>query len=547
MAITPQTNLKLLKCHLNLDNSNQLNFSNATTQYNYFNSLTKLEASNFTYQRKDNVIKYPAHIDSIIEYNYVMYQNSNYSSKWFYAYIVRMEYVNDNMTNIYIKTDPWQTWQFNITFMRSFVEREHVNDDTVGLHTVPESLETGEYICNSRVKLYEGDSNTTICALCSDIPDEVQSTLSVTLNSYNSIFNGCYILVFDPENTNLAISNFLRAMDKLNKADAVVSIFLVPTTLVNGTVTYTVCNIDVGNRQTITTKCGVLPTSTGAVTLATSTAFTAPTTLNGYTPKNNKLRTYPYSYFYISNNAGSDINFNYEDFASGSASFKTLGAITPGCSIRCVPLNYKKLADTSSSTNSFNAGISVAKYPICAWKSDTYINWLTENGVNLSLQVAGGVLSAGVGLATIIGTGGAGALAGGGMVAGGVGAIINAIASDYQHSLIPDQAKGNTNTGDVIFSSGNLDVVAYKMSVRSEYAQIIDGFFSMYGYKVNTSKVPNLTGRTNWNYVKCIDVNIEGYIPQEDLQELKGMFNEGITIWHNPTTFLDYSQNNAII
>ena len=547
MAITPQTNLKLLKCHLNLDNSNQLNFSNATTQYNYFNSLTKLEASNFTYQRKDNVIKYPAHIDSIIEYNYVMYQNSNYSSKWFYAYIVRMEYVNDNMTNIYIKTDPWQTWQFNITFMRSFVEREHVNDDTVGLHTVPESLETGEYICNSRVKLYEGDSNTTICALCSDIPDEVQSTLSVTLNSYNSIFNGCYILVFDPENTNLAISNFLRAMDKLNKADAVVSIFLVPTTLVNGTVTYTVCNIDVGNRQTITTKCGVLPTSTGAVTLATSTAFTAPTTLNGYTPKNNKLRTYPYSYFYISNNAGSDINFNYEDFASGSASFKTLGAITPGCSIRCVPLNYKKLTDTSSSTNSFNAGISVAKYPICAWKSDTYINWLTENGVNLSLQVAGGVLSAGVGLATIIGTGGAGALAGGGMVAGGVGAIINAIASDYQHSLIPDQAKGNTNTGDVIFSSGNLDVVAYKMSVRSEYAQIIDGFFSMYGYKVNTSKVPNLTGRTNWNYVKCIDVNIEGYIPQEDLQELKGMFNEGITIWHNPTTFLDYSQNNAII
>lgn len=547
MAITPQTNLKLLKCHLNLDNSNQLNFSSKTTQYEYFNGLTKLEASNFTYQRKDNVIRYPAHIDSIIEYNYVMYQNSNYTNKWFYAYIVRMVYVNDGLTDIYIKTDPYQTWQFDITFMRSFVEREHVNDDTVGLHTVPESLETGEYICNSRVKLYEGDSNTTICALCSDIPDEVQSTLSVTLNSYNSIFNGCYILVFDPENTNLAISNFLRAMDKLNKADAVVSIFLVPTTLVNGSVTYTVCNIDVGSGQTITTKCGALPTSSGAVTLATSTAFTVPTTLNGYTPKNNKLRTYPYSYFYISNNAGSDINFNYEDFASGSVSFKTLGAITPGCSIRCVPLNYKKLADTSSSTNSFNAGISVAKYPICAWKSDTYINWLTENGVNLSLQIAGGVLSAGVGVATIIGTGGAGALAGGGMVAGGLGAIINAIASDYQHSLIPDQAKGNTNTGDVVFSSGNLDVVAYKMSVRSEYAQIIDGFFSMYGYKVNTSKVPNLTGRTNWNYVKCIDVNIEGYIPQEDLQELKGMFNEGITIWHNPTTFLDYSQNNAII
>ena len=547
MAITPQTNLKLLKCHLNLDNSNQLNFANATAQYNYFNGLTKLEASNFTYQRKDNVIRYPAHIDSIIEYNYVMYRNSNYSGKWFYAYIVRMEYVNDNMTNIYIKTDPYQTWQFDITFMRSFVEREHVNDDTVGLHTVPESLETGEYICNSSVKLYEGDSSTTVCAMCSDIPDEVKNILNVKLKYYNGILNGCYVLAFDPTDFDLNISNFLRAMDKLNKADAVVSIFIVPNGLIDSTITYELVACNVGSGQTIEFKCGALPSSSGAVTLATSTSFTAPTTLNGYTPKNNKLRTYPYSYFYITNNVGSDINYNYEDFTSGSASFKTLGAITPGCSIRCVPLNYKKLADTSSSTNSFNAGISVAKYPICAWKSDTYINWLTENGVNLSLQVAGGVLSAGVGIATIIGTGGAGALAGGGMVAGGLGAIINAIASDYQHSLIPDQAKGNTNTGDVVFSAGHLDVVAYKMSVRSEYAQIIDGFFSMYGYKVNTSKIPNLTGRTNWNYVKCIDVNIEGYIPQEDLQELKGMFNEGITIWHNPLTFLDYSQNNAII
>ena len=81
MAITPDTNLKLLKCNLNLDNSNQLNFANATAQYNYFNSLTKIESSNFSYQRKDNVIRYPAHIDSIIEYNYVMYQNHNYSNK----------------------------------------------------------------------------------------------------------------------------------------------------------------------------------------------------------------------------------------------------------------------------------------------------------------------------------------------------------------------------------------------------------------------------------------------------------------------------------
>lgn len=66
----------------------------------------------------------------------------------------------------------------------------------------------------------------------------------------------------------------------------------------------------------------------------------------------------------------------------------------------------------------------------------------------------------------------------------------------------------------------------------------------MYGYKVNEVKIPNITGRTNWNYVKTQECNILGDIPQEDMQTLKNIFNSGVTFWHNPSTFLDYSQNN---
>ena len=550
MAITPDTNLKLLKCNLNLDEMNQLNFANATAQYNFFNSLQQDSKSGATYQRKDNVIRYPAHIDSIIEYNYVMYQNHNYTNKWFYAYIVRMEYVNDNMTNIYIKCDPYQTWQFDIEFKKSFVEREHVNDDTVGLHTIPENLETGEYICNSVSKVYEGDANTTVCAMCSDIPDEVKNTLSVKLSYYNGILNGCYILAFNPESFDLSISNFLRAMDKLAKAEGVVSIFIVPNSLIDGSIEYKLVSCNVGGGQVIEFSCGALPSSSSAKVLATSSSFTVPATLNGYTPKNNKLRTYPFSYFYASNFAGSDVEYHYEDFSNGSVSFKTIGSITPGCSIRCVPLNYKKLSDSGTSTNSFNAGISVAKYPICSWRSDVYINWLTENGINQAVQIAASgasILGGTIAALSAPFTGGVGGVAGVGAITAGVTGIANVLAQDYQHSLVPDQAKGNTNTGDVIFSSGHLDVSVYKMSIRSEYAQIIDDFFSAFGYKVNNVKIPNITGRRNWNYVKTIDVNIEGYIPQEDLNEIKGMFNNGVTIWHNPATFLDYSQNNDII
>lgn len=127
MAVQPNTNLYLLKCPLELSNKHQLTFSNKEAQFSYFDNLQKLEVERISYQRKDSMIRYPAHIDSLMDYNYCMYQNDNYNDKWFFAFIVNMEYVNDNMTNIYIKTDVFQTWQFDLTFKQSFVEREMIN------------------------------------------------------------------------------------------------------------------------------------------------------------------------------------------------------------------------------------------------------------------------------------------------------------------------------------------------------------------------------------------------------------------------------------
>jgi hypothetical protein len=85
------------------------------------------------------------------------------------------------------------------------------------------------------------------------------------------------------------------------------------------------------------------------------------------------------------------------------------------------------------------------------------------------------------------------------------------------------------------------------MSMRAEVARIVDKYFSAYGYKVSTWKVPNISGRQNWNYVKLNQANIIGDVPQSDLEEIKSIFVNGITIWHNSSTFLDYSQNNNIV
>ena len=154
MAITPNTELRLIKCPLNLDNKNQITFDDQEDQAEYFQSLDYIESgdSDISYQRHDGIIRVDKHIDSILEYNYCMYKNNNYSDKWFYSFIVNMEYVNDHRTDVKILTDVFHTWQCDITYNQCFVEREHVNDDTVGLHTVPENVETGEYICNSHYK-----------------------------------------------------------------------------------------------------------------------------------------------------------------------------------------------------------------------------------------------------------------------------------------------------------------------------------------------------------------------------------------------------------
>lgn len=127
MALTPNTTLRLIKVPLEIDNKNQLTFNNEKEQSDYFLSLPHKEITEISYQRKDSMIYYPEHIDNIMEYNYVMYLNENYTNKWFYAFIVKMEYDNDYNTKIYITTDVFQTWQFQFSFKQSFIEREMIN------------------------------------------------------------------------------------------------------------------------------------------------------------------------------------------------------------------------------------------------------------------------------------------------------------------------------------------------------------------------------------------------------------------------------------
>lgn len=115
MAVyAPNTDLRLLSAPLTFGDGNQLDFASAAAQRAYFSSLPGRNFVDFTYQRKDNVIRIPDLAENLYQYNYVMYQN--FAGKWIYAFITRIEFINQNCTHVYIKTDVFQTWQFDFTF-----------------------------------------------------------------------------------------------------------------------------------------------------------------------------------------------------------------------------------------------------------------------------------------------------------------------------------------------------------------------------------------------------------------------------------------------
>lgn len=188
--------------------------------------------------------------------------------------------------------------------------------------------------------------------------------------------------------------------------------------------------------------------------------------------------------------------------------------------------------------------ISAGKFPQTDYIKDNYQIWLRQNSLNLQLGVIGGIVQTAVGGAEVYG----GDITGVSNIMGGLGSIFGVMKQKYLHNLVPPTSTGNVNISDVNMALQKNTFTMTQMCISSKYAKIIDGFFSMYGYKVTEVKVPNITGRLNWNYVKTIGAIVESSsVPDVYLNEFKDMLNKGITFWHNPSTFLDYSQSNSIV
>ena len=553
MTITPDTNIKLLKVPIEISNKNQITFANATDQFNYFNSLPKLEIDHANYQRKDNVLDWPAHIDIIMEYNYCMYQNENYSNKWFYAFIINMQYENNGCTKITLATDVFQTWQFDLEWKQSFIEREmlSVADDVPGANLIPEGLELGEMKINATatiedlkpayVVVYSGDTLKT--------PDPESPDISVGQNGYQ--YNGIYssVTYIVANDDGFATLNVL--LNNADNSNHVLTVFSIPELAIKSLIPVPQPGEHIFWYDILDQYFTQTP--------LTKTLNTRPSAIDGYTPRNKKLLTYPYLYLGFNPQNGTSKIYRYEDFLNATPSFKVISEINPNPEVQFIPQNYR--GDTG---DSLNDNASLSGYPTISYKTEVFNTWLAQNSEIINLQMQQEQFNYEVGVLQSAGNFAGNTLGAamkqdvGSAISGAINTGFDLASRDVNHEfyiknqmaqiekqkMLPDKASLSSSNSTLL----GYDLMKYNIftrySIKSQFAQRIDKYFDMYGYLTNTVKVPNLNNRPNWNYIKTIGANIIANIPQEDLQSIKELFNNGITLWHNPSTFLDYSQDN---
>lgn len=510
--------------------------------------------------------------DDLYDCNYMMFRNTAYGTKWFYAFITQIEYISNTTSRIYYTIDPMQTYLFDVNVGECWVEREHAMTDAIGDNLIPESFELGEYV-------YDSDyfpnlflkANYVICILATwkaVYEDNKWIIKDASTGGVGGVDSGIYtgltknLFEYDLSNPKACVQDanaVIEAATKANKADGIVSITMYPKFFMNWSIT--------GDLAT-----GLVPHTVDSIP-----AFTG--TFDGYKPKNNKLYTAPFCGVYVDNLQGNAANYAYEYFKDRKPVFNIVGVVNGNLECASIPANYKGLP-----TN-FQESLIMGGFPQCAWNVDTFKAWIAQNKYAIAAGVANTAISTAARVGAAVATGGLSEIAaapaaagtnvvsfpnayqpptGGGSGGGITGAAINGssnilndtinlVAQVKTASTQPNHARGQQSSS-VFCAMGYQGFHYMPYRIQGQFAKIVDDFFSMYGYKTNRLKVPNRNGRKAWNYVKTCGCNLTGSAPADVTASLVNIYDKGITFWRcidlsagNPFTRVgDYSLDNSL-
>lgn len=541
MAFNPSSTIYLCNVPIDSTYKNEIYFSSLEEQQNYFSNKVVKTFSNYLTVRRTlpdgslvSSVKVDANIDTLqsLPCNYMYYQNAQHGTKLFYAFITKLIYINEGTTEIVFETDVYQTWLFNVTLKPSYVVREHSTSDKIGEHLVPEKFNFQDYEYEPAIIVDNLNEWGYLVATTEQLGSDGSRGKQMS-----GIYQGLYFYYYQNENR---LNEFLDKVEE-EGGDCVQSITVIPK--------FCVSENEIGANETDKEngEGWLFYSSSPATHSFDINADIGSKRFDTYSPKNKKLYSSPFFNLVAVNHSGEEAVYNIEDFYNNKDattdmrkfSFTMKGDVSINPTVTLYPLWYKGISEN------YDCGLSLSGFPQCSFNSDTFKLWLAKNQFGIALDTVGNVGQIVTGIATAIGTGGAGLAIGASTAVSGATGVLSTLNGVYQASKEPNKSHSGSAKNNLLTAIKKNKFDIYYRTIKKDYAKTIDDYFTMFGYQTNLVKVPNVSARPKFNYIQTIDINIVGAIPNDDMKKLKQIYNSGVTLWKSTATVGDYSADNS--
>lgn len=159
-----ETTVYLMNCYmLDINHNHTVNFKSKLNQINWFMNKVTYIMNECRYIKKEESLVIDKYVNSseIRKTNYCMIRNDEGKEEFYF--VTNKQYLNDETTKLYLKLDVFQTYYFDIDFMKftSLVDRGHLNrwdsNGNVIINNLmeDEGLEVGEYFVKNVINAYD--------------------------------------------------------------------------------------------------------------------------------------------------------------------------------------------------------------------------------------------------------------------------------------------------------------------------------------------------------------------------------------------------------
>ena len=526
MYIVPDSKLRILKgIPINKSYKDTLYFASKTAQYNYFASqaIQGLTFEDYSYIRvNNNTIRVGVGAEDVYSANYLMFQNTSFGTKWFYAFVTNVEYINNACTEITFEIDRIQTWWFDVELRSCMVARQHEVNDSLYVNCEPENFAIDADITHYDTNLLNDDANATCYVTVTTGHMQNNVAQGTWIDSTGGVKDGLYspLEILPWRNTQADIAElqaYLSAIIKSGKEDAILALYAAPKAI------------------------GVFITDNPAhstVTIAKSTLRA--NAFQGYVPKNNKMYNYPFFKLELER-AGSSQTYKVEDFRVGSTDvqsdnvqFEWWCVANPAPQVLVVPKSYQGM------DLDINKGLDMAEFPQCPIKGDIYQMWVAQNASGYMANILGSLIG------TVLNAGQSDIIGGHIGVRQTVQEIANFAGQSMNMRNVPDKVNGIGKPA-ILSNIGKNTFWLHAKSLNYWQARQIDTYFTMFGYAQNHVYVPNIHARQKWTYVQTAGCSIVGNAPADDIAFIQSRFDSGITWWVNASEVGRYDLTNGTL